>query len=70
VLKIDTRGKPSAVTPVGGAGLDRMVVDCLVRVARRGSFAGGAGSVVVPISFRSDREHEIASQRDTDHRRR
>ncbi len=39
VLKLDPRGHPATVTPLGGAGLDRMVVDCLVRVARRGSFA-------------------------------
>jgi hypothetical protein len=34
-----------------------MVLDCLVRVARRGSFAPptGDGSIVVPLKFRSDR---------------
>jgi hypothetical protein len=71
VLKLDTRGKPATVTPVGGAGLDRMVVDCLVRVARRGSFApSGGASIVVPISFRSDREREASTQRNTEHSRR
>jgi hypothetical protein len=57
VLKLDRRGRPASVTPVGGAGLDRTVLDCLVRVARRGSFAPptGDGSIVVPLKFRSDR---------------
>jgi hypothetical protein len=57
VLKLDPRGRPATVTPVGGAGLDRMVLDCLVRVARRGSFAPptGDGNVIVPLKFRSDR---------------
>jgi hypothetical protein len=58
VLKLDPRGRPANVTPVGGAGLDRMVVECLVRVARRGSFAPptGDGNIVVPIKFTSDRQ--------------
>src|SRR5260221_5707898 len=57
VLKLDPRGHPATVTPLGGAGLDRMVVDCLVRVARRGSFArpAGDGNIVVPINLTSDR---------------
>jgi hypothetical protein len=58
VLKLDPRGRPADVTPIGGAGLDRMVVECLVRVARRGSFAPpiGDGNIVVPIKFTSDRQ--------------
>ena len=57
VLKLDPRGRPASVTPLGGTGLDRMVLDCLVRVAGRGSFAPptGDGNVIVPLKFRSDR---------------
>jgi hypothetical protein len=59
VLKLDPRGRPTTVTPVGGAGLDRMVLDCLVRVARRASFGpSSGGSIVVPLKFRSDRALE------------
>ena len=63
VLKLDPRGRPASVTPLGGAGLDRMVLDCLVKVARRGSFARptGDGNVVVPLVFRSDRARETSS---------
>jgi hypothetical protein len=64
VLHIDGRGHPASVTPEGGNGLDRMVVDCLVRVARRGSFAprtSSDGNIVVPMKFGTDREHESAS---------
>src|SRR5713101_8887858 len=62
VLKLDPRGRPATVTSHGGAGLDRMVVDCLVRVARRGSFAPptGDGNIVVPIKLSSDRRLEAA----------
>ncbi|SRR6266498_2559174 len=64
VLRIDGRGRPASVTPEGGSGLDRMVVDCLVRVARRGSFAprtSSDGNIVVPMKFGSDRDHEAAA---------
>ncbi len=64
VLRIDAGGRPAMVTPVGGTGLDRMVVDCLVRVARRGSFAprtSADGNIVVPMKFGSDRESEAAA---------
>jgi hypothetical protein len=57
VLKIDGRGRPASVTTIGGAGLDRMVVGCLVGVARRGSFApstGNEGSIEIPIAFASE----------------
>jgi hypothetical protein len=62
VVKLDPHGRPSSVTPLGGAGLDRMVIDCLVRVARRGTFARptGDGTVTVPLKFRSDRALEAA----------
>jgi hypothetical protein len=65
VLQLDARGRPAHIATVGGAGLDRMVVDCLVRVARRASFApaGGNASVVVPLTFRSDRATESGAQR-------
>jgi hypothetical protein len=65
VLKLDPRGRPATVTSVGGAGLDRMVLDCLVRVARRASFAPptGEAAVVVPLTFRSDRAVEAGPQR-------
>jgi hypothetical protein len=57
VLNLDPRGRPAAVTPLGGAGLDRMVLECLVRTARRASFppSGSVASVVIPLTFRSDR---------------
>jgi len=57
MLKIDARGRPASVTTIGGAGLDRMVVDCLVGVARRGSFApsaGNEGPIEIPIAFTSE----------------
>jgi hypothetical protein len=62
VVKLDPHGRPSTVTPHGGAGLDRMVIECLSRVARRGTFAPptGDGTVVVPLKFRSDRALEAA----------
>jgi len=64
VLKLDPRGRPASVTPVGGTGLDRMVLDCLARVARRGTFAPptGDGTVFVPLKFRSDRALEAGAQ--------
>jgi hypothetical protein len=64
VVKLDPRGRPASVTPLGGVGLDRMVLDCLVRVARRGSFAPpiGDGNVIVPLRFRSDRAIEAGAQ--------
>src|SRR5689334_17752540 len=64
VLRIDARGSPASVKSVGGAGLDHMVVECLVKVARRASFAppmGGEGSIEVPIRFASDRQIEAAN---------
>jgi hypothetical protein len=62
VLKLDRRGRPATVTPLGGAGLDRMVVDCLVRIARRGEFAPptGDGNIIVPIKLTSDRPLDAA----------
>jgi hypothetical protein len=62
IVKLDPRGRPKTVTHVGGTGLDRMVLDCLARVARRGVFAPPAGdpTVVVPLTFRSDRALEAA----------
>jgi hypothetical protein len=62
VVKLDPRGRPSSVTPHGGGGLDRMVIDCLARVARRGTFARptGDGTVTIPLKFRSDRALEAA----------
>jgi hypothetical protein len=44
-----------------------MVVDCLVRVARRASFAppNGDGSITVPLKFRSDRAPREAGAQPT-----
>jgi hypothetical protein len=54
VMTIDDRGRLAGVTTVGGAGLDRSVLSCLVGVARRGSFtpaSGSAGTIRVPLNF-------------------
>jgi hypothetical protein len=63
VLTIDAQGRPASVTPVGGSGIERMVIDCLVKVARRGSFmprTSTDGSIIVPIKLGSDRESDGA----------
>jgi hypothetical protein len=64
VLKLDPRGRPASVSTVGGTGLDHMVLECLARVARRGTFAPptGDGNVIVPLSFRSDRAVEAGAR--------
>ena len=64
LLRIDASGAPASVKSVGGSGLDHMVVECLVRVARRASFSppmGGEGHIEVPIKFGSDRQIEAAN---------
>jgi hypothetical protein len=53
-MQIDSGGRPSTVTPSGGRGLDRTVVDCLVKVASNASFApprNGPTNVIVPLTF-------------------
>jgi TonB family protein len=57
VIDIDANGHPAKVTLGGGDGLDKMVLDCLVAVVRRESFAppaGGSGTVTIPLNFGSD----------------
>ncbi len=52
-MAIDSAGRTSTVTPTGGEGLDRCVVDCLVKVASNASFSASRGgtNVLVPLSF-------------------
>jgi hypothetical protein len=56
-MAIDPAGRPSTVMPSGGEGLDRCVVDCLVKVASNASFSPSRGgtNVLVPLSFSSVR---------------
>jgi len=52
-MAIDPAGRPSTVTPSGAEGLDRCVVDCLVKVASNASFSRSSGgtNLLVPLSF-------------------
>jgi hypothetical protein len=52
-MVVDPAGRPNTVKPSGGAGLDRCVVDCLVKVASNASFSpsSGGANVLVPLSF-------------------
>jgi hypothetical protein len=53
-LDIDAVGHPRTVTPRGGKGLDRHVLDCLDKVAAGATFAppeGGSKTVVIPLHF-------------------
>jgi hypothetical protein len=59
VVEVDARGRAAVVTPAGGTGLDRMVINCLVGVARRSAFApptGGSARVVIPINLGMNRD--------------
>jgi len=59
VIDIDASGRVAKVTPDGGDGLDKMVLSCLVSVARRETFAaprGGPASVTIPLNFGSDHQ--------------